>query len=229
VKASAEIYGAPGRMMIEKISAAIHEDEAAFRATLTKKMRYFIARVSPDASGVSIRHAQRFALTYAAGSLAAKWGVLHWSRKLIFEDIAACYYAARRGLAGAIDPIGQELNRIVSSIVNAERIADIDGLKADEGEAASLDEADGFHLTDRSGRHITAVRKSIMRDKICARQIFRAALQRLADNGVLVKGAKNIFTRQLEIPGVHGRRRYYVFIRDRLQQEKKRIRLLSFV
>ncbi|MEJ0063317.1 MAG: DUF927 domain-containing protein [Alphaproteobacteria bacterium] len=58
---------------------------------LRKRVSYFIKWCEKNRQGGRGRPERRFALVYAAGMLAKKYGVLPWSRKRIFKVVVACY------------------------------------------------------------------------------------------------------------------------------------------
>lgn len=90
-------YGTPQAAFLEKLIADLNEEnpETPVKDQLTKSMGWFRKKCGVDSKpGIEVRFANRFALAYAAGSLAVKYGILPFTKKDVLNSISTCYKAA---------------------------------------------------------------------------------------------------------------------------------------
>ena len=81
-------YGVAGRAFVEHLVKAAADDEAALRARIQKLMDRFYKEVGIEGSA---RIRKTFAITFAAGVLARKWGVLPKSWGLLLPALKHVY------------------------------------------------------------------------------------------------------------------------------------------
>src|SRR3954469_1951745 len=95
-KAAAEHHGTAFIAFVEHVQADLTNDRAALRQRIGKLINRFYehAEMDPE-NGLEVRFARRFALAFAAGIMAVKWGVLPWEQRLIRDAVLTCYHAAR--------------------------------------------------------------------------------------------------------------------------------------
>lgn len=90
-------YGTPQAAFLESLIADINAEnpETHVKDHLIKWMKLFLKDCGVDPHlGTEVRFANRFALAYAAGCLAVKYGVLPFTREDVFNGVSACYKAA---------------------------------------------------------------------------------------------------------------------------------------
>jgi putative DNA primase/helicase len=91
-KQSKKYYGTAHIKFLEKLTKHLSKDEDNVRTKIAERMEHFLDK--NDVSrviGHQGRLAKRFALAYAAGISARKFGVLDFSEKEVFNGISKCY------------------------------------------------------------------------------------------------------------------------------------------
>lgn len=85
-------YGTAYIKFLEKMTEQLNKDKMKFIKVIRSKMDYFLNKHNVDFNnGFQVRFAERFALSYAAGSLAVKYGVLPFKKKDVMRGVSKCY------------------------------------------------------------------------------------------------------------------------------------------
>lgn len=91
-EACSKYYGTPLRAFVKRWIA---EGSTAVERFQKYKSFFIDKTLDVGLGGVERRFCERFAVMYAAGSLASQWKILPWSRKHIRLSLTKCYRAAR--------------------------------------------------------------------------------------------------------------------------------------
>lgn len=92
LKSAAKTYfGTAGQAFLEALSKDIARNKAALCAWVCKRMNFYRQRApETQLGGLHDRVVSRFALVYAAGRLAAKYGILPSTREELFTSVRHC-------------------------------------------------------------------------------------------------------------------------------------------
>ena len=87
-----EIHGCPADAYLPQLTEWAGRDEDELASWLEARMEFCLRALGADrANGARARIARRFALIYAAGCLAAEFGILPWTWKEMLWAVKACY------------------------------------------------------------------------------------------------------------------------------------------
>lgn len=144
---SREHFGVAGPALIEKLVADMSTDDGNagcikyLRARRDAYRKHLDKRAKAKSLRVLERPADRLASVYAAGCLAAKYGILPWKRKDIRKAILACHLDALRAVqpyvasSGSNAPSSSPLSKLVSYIqANRTQFVDLEATPLTLGE-----------------------------------------------------------------------------------------------
>ena len=197
-------YGTPFRDFIEKL---VVTDKGKIEVYLRQRMDHFLSKAGAPANGWDRRFAVRFALAFAAGSLAAKFGILPWSPNTIGTAIKACYQDACARIPDTPDLLADGLRRLRQQLSNGANILDlarsghnISWTPKKAQSAQGFRSADGTHYLVSPGEFERWFESRLQADVV---------LKELDRGGWRMKSGDGHPTIQVQIRGVEGRRRYY--------------------
>jgi uncharacterized protein (DUF927 family) len=189
---------------------------------LTKRcrqwMRAFCLKATIPEKPWERRFAERFALTYAAGQLAIEWKIVPWSQQELLDAVLATYRAARSvvGLAKGREKSSDEIIADIRvHLRDRSCIHDLRSTARHKGGGPTVEDADGFIKKDEHG--VYYVVKHAALERWVGKNVNLASLGRqLLDRGYLIteKRSRGVATKQVQIPGIDGRRRYYCISRQ---------------
>src|SRR5205814_7539417 len=155
------------------------------------------------------RFARRFALAFAAGAIAADFGIVPWGRKTIGLAIKACYLAARAAVPDADKLREDGLTRLRTQLSGAANILDLVRRGHKVGwsrEAAAAAEA--FRVEGPNGRYFLVSKAILARWLVSPLQI-NLTIDELERRNYLIQTESDVKTEQHAIWGIPGRPRYY--------------------
>lgn len=92
IEACGLYHGIAGPLFVKKL---LRKDKSVVTALLEERMQRFLNAMKVDGNnGLEKRIAKRFAFSFAAGSLAAKFKIFPFGDDVIMEAIAFCYMKA---------------------------------------------------------------------------------------------------------------------------------------
>jgi hypothetical protein len=205
VAACAANHGVALGALIQKLKANADDMPRSIRA----KMQTFIkwARVPED--GWERRFAERFALAFAAGAIAAEFDIVPWSREMLGKNIRACYRAARGRVPDAERLLANGLALLRTKLSGGAYILDLlrSGHKV-QWSPEDVEAADAFRRSGPGGAHYLIPSEGFVGwfESPMQANLVLDELDRL---GFLLKLQPRLKTIQVAIHGVNGRRRYY--------------------
>jgi putative DNA primase/helicase len=205
VAACAANYGVALDALIQKLKENADNMPDSIRA----EMQAFMKGAQVPGDGWERRFAQRFALAFAAGAIAAKFGIVPWSRAMVGQNIRACYQAACRRVPDADRLRVSGLALLRTKLSSGAYILDLVrvGHKV-QWSPEDVETADAFRRSGPGGVHYLIRSESFVGwfESPMQANLVLDELDRL---GLLIKQQPNVRTVQVAIHGVNGRRRYY--------------------
>lgn len=122
--AALEYYGAPAEAFLERLVAARRRDSAGVARAVERRMNHYMSLVNVDGhDGPSARIARRFALIYAAGRLACRYGILPWSRSDMERAVLWVHKRSQRrvNLPSPLAEVARAISENFGSLVDADR------------------------------------------------------------------------------------------------------------
>jgi len=94
-KNTKKFYGTAQHVFLEKLTRDLAKDTKQVKNKINRHIKHFIEKNNVNRNvGYQIRMAERFALAYAAGCFAVKYGILPFENNQIFKGISKCYMDA---------------------------------------------------------------------------------------------------------------------------------------
>jgi putative DNA primase/helicase len=215
-----EIYGCPADAYLTHFVEWIGRDADELEAWLKARMEVCLRALGADrASGARARVARRFALVYAAGRLAAKFGILPWARKEMLQAVKDCYdrvilppdalrEATADREADAEAHAAEVAARIRRWIADDARFAATVGADFDPGR---VDDYEVIHDRDR-GEAVALVPRERLVEPAGGEQVLSAALEYVKQKGWLVPNQETgAVTRQKRFTGTNRKPRFVYF------------------
>jgi putative DNA primase/helicase len=203
--ACASDHGVAFPEFIRQVSAQIETITSSIRT----KMDQFAKASGVPEDGWERRFASRFALAFAAGVIAADFGIVPWKAGLIGTRIRACYLAARGRIPDAGKLRSDGFDRLRAKLRGEARILRLDrsGHKVNWS-VAEAQAAEAFLNSGPPGVHYLIQPETFVSwfDSPLQANLVLDELDRL---GYLIKPRPNLRTLQIAIHGIRGRRRYY--------------------
>jgi hypothetical protein len=201
-------YGTAGRAFIERLVRAVGEDEVKFKVRLDRRMNQFLEKAGVDTGDVyEVQFARRFALAYAAGTLAIEYKLAPWHRDLVKRSIRRCYWRAHERRTGPQEAIRAAADAVICRLQRTDDIADLRGITrpidlkfAERAKALLLPHDEGSLL---------AIRPEVFRSWVGATASAQHVAAELERRGQLIPRSNGRRTRQVRVPGLGGRRDYY--------------------
>jgi putative DNA primase/helicase len=211
-RACARHFGHPAREFVNRM-VATH----GLTMRCRQGMRTFYQMATVSKKPWERRFAERFALAYAAGQLAIEWQILPWSEQQLLDAVATTY-AAARSVVGLAEGKEKSTDEIVEDIrvrlFDRSRFRDLRSTARHKG-GPTVEDADGFIKKDKHG--VYYVVKPAALERWVGKNVNLASLGRqLFDRGYLItdKRSCRVPTKQVQIPGIARRRRYYCIRRQ---------------
>jgi putative DNA primase/helicase len=171
-----------------------------------KLMQKFESKVKPT-SGLQKRFLRRFSLAYAAGIIAITAQILPWKKKDLRDSILKCY---RDAWATQPDP-ERDAKQAMAAL--RKELGACHRVKKDQPLSQSAwENASGFRMSSKSGETDYLLKPATL-NKICNSPMVRGlVLEDLRKKGWLKPDTAHAgcSTRQVRLPGIQGRSRYYV-------------------
>lgn len=191
-------YGTAGQKFINKL---LTKDSKVISKKLTRLVNEFLKYhdLGQSNDGVKRRIATRFALTYAAGVLAIKFGILPFDEGAIMEAISYCYLSA-------VNPMKAKFSGIFKKEFLDELIKnDFDDIRFIKAKKDDVNDINVLKM-EVSSTTVFAVDKDFFKENITIS--LKHALSMLIKNNVLYADAKGKTTRQIPYRGERLARRY---------------------
>jgi len=205
-------FGHPAREFVTQMVAA-----RGLTRRCRQWMRTFYLKATVSKNGWERRFAERFALAYAAGQLAIEWEIVPWSEQELLDAVMTTY-AAARSVVRLAEGREKSTDEIVADIRihlrDRSRIHDLTSTARHKG-GPTVEDADGFIKKDEHG--VYYVVKPAALERWVGKNVNLASLGRqLLDRGYLIteKRSRGVSTKQVQIPGIAERRRYYCISRQ---------------
>lgn len=193
----AQYYGVAERVFLKKLTAEMSSDLESLRQQINSAIKEFLEYHSVDhANGSEMRLAKRFALAYAGGQLAAKYGVLPFDDDTVIAGVSACYRdtIARRPQTHS-DLIEEATNALLNELKETTNFLDVSHVEHGKT-AEDIKSASGFIATYK-GNKVRAMLPATLDELISACKIRKAVLKTLKEAGRLQLDANGRSTIQL--------------------------------
>jgi putative DNA primase/helicase len=218
-KSSTAHCGMAGRAFVQQIAKVVSDDEVNFKADLDKRMRRFFERagVATD-DAYEVQFARRFALAYAAGTLAIDYNVVPWHEDLVKRSIRRCYWRALDRRSGPQEAIRAAADAVIRRLQRSNDIADLTrptrplDLKLARRAKALL-------LPHNDSSSLLAVRPEIFRSLVGPKVSAQNVAAELERRGYLIPRPNGRRTRQVRVPGLERRRDYYCLRGDLFEKD----------
>lgn len=205
-------YGTAGRAFLERLTGQIEivSERERLRASLDAAIAEFVeGRIPPDAPGQVRSVARHFGLVAAAGELAARLGVLPWTKGEAIEAASACFDAwlsARGGTEAAEEREALKHVRAFIEAHSSDRFETI-SRSSDDGTQRVVNRV-GFRELTTDGEWVHYVLPEAFANEVCRGLNHNLAARVLARKGLLVRDAGERFTTRRTLHGL-GRKRVY--------------------
>jgi putative DNA primase/helicase len=213
-------YGVAGYAYLKKLVAERYRDEVGLRLFVEGKVERFMSAARDQApQSVDRRILRRFAIVYAGGALALRYGILPKECNGVGRAVMACLKAALTVNPDARAEVARDPVLAVNKVVTFLRSDASHTIRLRAGgKVRSPDEFELAHAliqADADG-HKRAMVKSSTIQRIFA-DAFPAAKQVLDHEGVLIKSHRGELSRQERVPGLRDvRENFYIFDYDKL-------------
>lgn len=205
-----QYHGSAQYAFLKKYVSRNNANPEKMKKYLNQRIEFFLKKHDVDKNnGVEIRTAKRFALAYAAGTLAAKYKVLPFDKKEVMKGISRCYQDACAYLnEETVKPVSKvvcipdELLHLLAT----DNVVDLDKYKSLS--SAQINKLDVFKKKI-DAVSILALKSDVLEEVEPNRQQRRLLLEHLTAQGMLLRDAAGKNTRAVR-KGV-GRR--YCFVK----------------
>lgn len=156
-----------------------------------------------------VRFAKKFAVAYAAGILGIRFKVLPWTTELVVKRLLWCYRSARFAIPNADQIATEALEKVKAIAIKRKQVIDLRLLSRKE--RAALRPAADQAFLDRHevhGSHLV-VRPDVLRGWLDSDRELQLLIQKLEQDGRLIRTESRVPTNQRMYPWEHKRRRYY--------------------
>ncbi|WP_336431253.1 DUF927 domain-containing protein [Providencia rettgeri] len=186
-------YGSAKPKFLKCLIDDLQENEESLKANIEKNMEFFLERTGVNyRSGIQLRTAKRFAVAYAAGCLAIKYGILPstFKKPVIVKGILKCYNDSINGVnkCGLVpnDDLLKEINTILSNqpmnLINSK------GYSVEQ-----IEEADAV-ISLVKGIEVIAVKKDMIHRHLKQIKQRKYALSTLTKAGILLADSGKKFS-----------------------------------
>jgi putative DNA primase/helicase len=180
-----------------------------------ERIAIFMKKAGIPDNGWEQRFAKRFALAYAAASMAISVNILPWTKEQAFEAINTCYKAARMRVPDTANILTGGLARL------KERLAEAGRLPVYRQESPPLPSemaaADGFRRHLAPHGKVYLLKSEPFSNWFDSSLQFDVVVHHLEDLGILIKGRDDCRTLQHQLKGIDSRARYYTLKHDPLK------------
>jgi hypothetical protein len=197
-QATATCYGEAGRVFIAKLVRDVGKNhDGRLSPLLAGNVDRFLDKSGVDLEDpYEVRLAKRFALAYAAGLLAIKYGVVPWDQEILYRSILRVYRKARSQTARPVDRLQAAVKRVIRRV----RAANAYGLTAG-GSQVNAARARVLLIMHTDGKPLRAVRPDYFRRLVGRKVDPRNVARELERKGLLIPRSNGRRTRQIPIPG----------------------------
>ena len=205
-------YGTPIVNFIANLLADIKHDRDDAAAYLKNRIDWFIGETGVDRNiGPDVRMAKRFALPYAAGCLAIDYDILPYKRHDLFLLIKACYLSAKGFQPPSdVDVVEQNIRVLSEHLCNRTGFVSVDSLENDGSVDHNTNDETSFVTHGKNGDILAVPGKTLSGIVPCPSTLDRC-FKRFLDEGKMVAGTSGKLSRQVRVPGMEERRRFYCF------------------
>ena len=193
----------------EAYVARLGENLEGLEGLVASRMSRFMAEAKVSDDAWERRFAQRFALAFAAGSIAADFGIVPWKVGAIGDAVRFCYWTARQ----AIPDVDQLRHRGLQTLRQklGDKTITLELKRAGHNVSWTPDDAKKAQVFRRSEATGTQfiVAPATFDHWLGSRLQSELVLRYLEAKGLLVKSNRGIRTTQILIEGLSGRAYYY--------------------
>ncbi len=202
VEATRETHGSLKQAFVREICQKLDEDQSEFKAYLRHQISQFMENRAPGASGTQARVAKRFALAYAAGSLAVKLNLLPYRRKDVVAGITKCFddYRAHQERS-EWDPVSLAEEKVKQALEN-EHFLDFSEIRAREDVSEDeLREAFGIRIVI-DGKSMKVIRRERINELVPDVPTLKRLNKKFLEGGCLYPDAEGKSTRSIRRAGI---------------------------
>lgn len=194
-------HGIAGPLFVKKL---LRKDKSVVTALLEKRMQRFFNAMKVDGNnGLEKRIAKRFAFSFAAGSLAAKFKIFPFGDDVILEAIAFCYMKAIADGSVLNNFFSERLNFELKNATCQPYYENLDSIDLND---ESVIEYEFKNKKDDSKIKVLAVKASFFKENLLVS--YDLAISILKKQGKLLPDASGKATRQINYKGRILKRRY---------------------
>ena len=209
-------FGHPAAKMLRRVIA---DGDELVRSYIERAKRRFIKAAAISDDKWEQRYAQRFALAYAAASLAIRYDVLPWKRRNALKAIVTVYRTARGALARSDDAVVTAVDKLKERLMSSVGLIDLRGKH--QAEMGKLANAEGFIKKDPKLGTYYAVKAAVLETCGAPNADKREIAALLNADGHLIVSKRGIATRQVLVPGIPSKQRYYCVRRSFLKKGRQ--------
>ena len=179
-------YGTPQQAFLKKFIHQIAEDIDLVKNQIECSIKEFMDEHNVDGSkGYEARMAKRFALAYAGGKLAVKYGILPFDEKQVMSGISKCYVDTIKSRPKSDTELVQiACNTIDNELRKSSNFLDI--RSCEHGfSIEQIEKARGYKSIVK-GKEVRVIKSDVMEDLIPNNKIRKMALDSYVAEGRLV-------------------------------------------
>ena len=197
-----DVYGVAQLVFLRKLVRDLKKDKELVVKRIRKCMDNFMVVNNVDSSnGFQIRFAERFALAYAAGIFAMKYGLLPFDSTQIMNGISSCYINALSIRPVSIEDLTAEAKQAILDVL---RNGNLLGL-GKKGHVLSIEQtksADGFKLKMK-GQSVRCLTRKKLEELIKDKIVMDRVINEFKMEGRLLCDSKGRSTRSIatRLPG----------------------------
>jgi putative DNA primase/helicase len=199
---SNKYYGTAHIKFLKKLTKDLAKDENNVRLKINERMEHFLDKNNVSrVIGHEGRLAKRFALSYAAGISAKKFGILDFSEKEIFNGISKCYRDALEYHSQSNPPSQKEQADAAYSkilkVINTDSFLDIRD-KSKKISDKKIDKAKGFIYTLKKTT-VAAIPLDGIEKILGNGNVRKKVLERLKTENLLLPRTDGKISRQINV------------------------------
>ena len=183
-------YGTAYIKFLDKLTKQLSKNKRKFVKKTRSKMNYFLKKHNVDFNeGFQVRFAERFALSYAAGSLAVEYGILPFQKKDVMQGISKCYRDAVKLIPISLEEKISMSRNDLETALNKYEFMDIS--MSNHGFSEKVLKEAECYVTSINGETYKAILPKLLKEIIPDDLVRKKLLKELAnENKLLCMGNK---------------------------------------
>lgn len=212
-KMTSRFYGTAKSEFLERLVSDHQKDSVELKEIIEVELDYFLEKNNVDrSSGIEVRRAKRFALTYAAGYIASKYGILPFKAKAIMNGISKCYQDAINTPCSPARTISEMLPQEIKDELKSDNIVNLIEYEDYSGRDIKDDIA---VICMAKGKEVVAISKVFIHEYLNL-ESRKDVFSKLTKMGVLLSDSKKEYSTVQIRTNTGGVERRYCFVRSRL-------------